>query len=178
MKGVWALSIVLAFVAGSILTGSMAYAVPNGQPFQALWDAITDLQGQIDTIELTPGPQGETGPQGATGPAGDDATSDVTIKHVTILDDAAGNALGWNPPASSFEIIDSDVVANSIVTMYVQGDDGSGDSKPMLGGLCDIIKIKEDTFTDFDISLDNCNDRELDEGTQLHYVVITPKPLP
>ena len=70
MKGVWALSIVLAFVAGSILTGSMAYAVPNGQPFQALWDAITDLQGQIDTIELTPGPQGETGPQGATGSTG------------------------------------------------------------------------------------------------------------
>ena len=73
MKGVWALTIVLAFVVGSILTGSLAYAVPNGQPFQALWDAIDDLQGQIDTIELTPGdtgPQGETGPAGSTGNTG------------------------------------------------------------------------------------------------------------
>ena len=51
MKGIWVLTIVLAFAAGSVLTGAMAYAAPNGQPFQALFDAIDDLQNQIDTIE-------------------------------------------------------------------------------------------------------------------------------
>jgi len=45
--------VALAFVAGSIMTGTMAYAAPNGQPFQAILDAIDDLQSQIVTIELT-----------------------------------------------------------------------------------------------------------------------------
>ena len=37
---------------------------PTGQPFQALWDAI-------ENIELIPGPQGEPGADGATGPQGE-----------------------------------------------------------------------------------------------------------
>jgi len=38
--------VALAFVAGSILTGTMAYATgdKNGKPFEALWDAIHDIQ--------------------------------------------------------------------------------------------------------------------------------------
>ena len=32
--------VVLAFAAGSILTGTMAYAAQNGQPFKAIVDAI------------------------------------------------------------------------------------------------------------------------------------------
>jgi len=54
---------VATFVVGTLVTGTVAYAAekPNGQPFQALWDAIADLQNQIDTINLTSGPQGEQG---------------------------------------------------------------------------------------------------------------------
>jgi len=49
MKSVWVLTIVLAFVAGSILTGAMAYASGDkkGQPFEALWDAIHALETAI-----------------------------------------------------------------------------------------------------------------------------------
>lgn len=50
-KTIWLGLVALAFVTGSVLTGT-AYAKenPNGQPFQALWDAIADLQDQIDNI--------------------------------------------------------------------------------------------------------------------------------
>src|SRR5690606_3819737 len=39
-----------------------------GAAFAAVDDALDDLQTQIDTIELTPGPQGPEGPQGPAGP--------------------------------------------------------------------------------------------------------------
>jgi len=44
--------IVIAFVAGSITTGTMAFAAPGdqGKPFEALQAAIDDLQTQIDSI--------------------------------------------------------------------------------------------------------------------------------
>jgi hypothetical protein len=35
-----------------------------------LYDNVANLQEQIDNIQLTPGPQGETGPQGPQGPPG------------------------------------------------------------------------------------------------------------
>jgi len=45
--------VALAFVAGSIMTGTMAEAKekPNGQPFQAIWNAIGLLQDQIDDVD-------------------------------------------------------------------------------------------------------------------------------
>jgi len=42
----------------------------GGNPFDGVWEAIEDLQTQIDEIELTPGPQGPIGPQGLQGPPG------------------------------------------------------------------------------------------------------------
>ena len=63
--------VAIAFVAGSIMTGTMAEAAkgqPNGQPFQALWDAI-------ESIELTPGPQGNPGLAGTNGTDGIDGIS-------------------------------------------------------------------------------------------------------
>ena len=45
----------------------------QGKPFATLQDQINNLQDQIDTIQLTPGPpgpQGEQGPQGIQGPPG------------------------------------------------------------------------------------------------------------
>lgn len=38
--------------------------------FQQLLTKINNLQAQIDTIQLTPGPQGDPGPTGSPGPAG------------------------------------------------------------------------------------------------------------
>lgn len=55
-----------------------AYAV-------SLQQQIEDLQDQIDNIELTPGPQGETGPAGPTGSA-------PTVQMVARGNPLAGNA--------------------------------------------------------------------------------------
>jgi len=57
-----------------LLTGTIVWA--KGQPSDpmgAVWDAIRNLQTQINNIQLTPGPQGEQGiqgEQGLVGPAG------------------------------------------------------------------------------------------------------------
>lgn len=53
-----------------VFAGSMRLTNAAGNPFTPLWDAIQELQGQIDNIELTSGPQGETGPQGPQGITG------------------------------------------------------------------------------------------------------------
>lgn len=73
---------VAVFVVGILVTGTVAYAAekPNGKPFEVLWDAIVDLQTQIDTIELTPGPAGSDGADGAdgvTGPQGEQGPSEI-----------------------------------------------------------------------------------------------------
>jgi len=56
-------SVLVAFVVGSIMMVSMAYAVgdKNGQPFEALWDAIHDIETAISEIETgsTDGQGGE-----------------------------------------------------------------------------------------------------------------------
>jgi len=48
------LAIALAFVAGTMVTGTMANAASNaqGQPFQALQEQVEDLQSQIDTSDF------------------------------------------------------------------------------------------------------------------------------
>ncbi len=62
---------------------------PNGNPFQAILDAIAEIQAnlqeQISNIQLTPGPQG---PQGEQGPHGSPAPA---IKVV----DANGTLIGY-----------------------------------------------------------------------------------
>ncbi len=42
-------------------------AQPSADSLKSVWHALCDLQNEIDTIELTPGPQGEQGPPGADG---------------------------------------------------------------------------------------------------------------
>ena len=42
----------------------------QGNPFNALQNQVDSLQQQINTIELTPGPQGPQGPEGPQGPPG------------------------------------------------------------------------------------------------------------
>jgi len=37
------------------------------RPFRKIWNALLDLQEQIDNIQLIPGPEGEQGPEGPSG---------------------------------------------------------------------------------------------------------------
>lgn len=52
----------------------VGYAVPNfgsnGQPFKAIWQAIQNLQNQINNLSAVPGPQGPPGVAGPMGPQG------------------------------------------------------------------------------------------------------------
>lgn len=83
MKKVISLGVVLAILL--IVNPIMASSNPSGTPFQAIWDAISDLQKQITNIQLIPGPvgpqglhgepglpghQGDAGIQGESGPPG------------------------------------------------------------------------------------------------------------
>lgn len=58
---------------------------PEGNPFKAIWDAVNNLQEQINNIQLLPGPQGEkgekgdTGSQGPQGPAGEPSWDEQRI---------------------------------------------------------------------------------------------------
>ena len=69
-KTIMILIIAAAFVAGTITTGSMAFAQidlcsqPSADSKKSVWHGLCDLQEQIDIIELTPGP---AGPQGDPG---------------------------------------------------------------------------------------------------------------
>ena len=42
------------------------------QDHNAVYDAIQEVRTNVDTIELTPGPEGPEGPQGLEGPPGAD----------------------------------------------------------------------------------------------------------
>ena len=64
------LLIVSAIIMGVPHLGFGAGGKPEGKPFDALWEAISFLQSQIDTIELMPGPPGPAGPEGPQGPEG------------------------------------------------------------------------------------------------------------
>jgi hypothetical protein len=44
--------------------------LPEGKPYEFIWNFLQDLQNQIKNIQLTPGPQGPQGPPGPTGPTG------------------------------------------------------------------------------------------------------------
>lgn len=94
-KGIFlVISVVLVF---SMLVGPSSALLPEkspippGNPFNTIWTLfqdlqtqITALQDQVNTIELTPGPQGEKGdtgaqgPQGEVGPAGETGATGAT----------------------------------------------------------------------------------------------------
>jgi len=108
--------VAIAFVAGSILTGTMAEAKKDksegndNNPFKALWDAIAGLQTQIDTIELTPGPAG----QGIT------FIKKTVPNQSCILQGAA--LVGWCPDGTKklFIIRDSALVSAKAVILSLQ----------------------------------------------------------
>lgn len=69
-------TIALISVAAILFSLNVVFADNNmsGKPFAEIWDALTSLQSQIDTIESTPGeqgPKGDKGDPGESGPAGE-----------------------------------------------------------------------------------------------------------
>jgi len=62
----------LAIVMVPALAKDDKVTASNGQPFDEIWAAIRALQTKVDTIQLTPGPQGPPGPQGLPGKDGVD----------------------------------------------------------------------------------------------------------
>ncbi len=73
-RGKATLLVSICMVSLFTVAGTYAGSDIKGQPFQALWDAIADLQAdlqqQIDDLELIPGPVGPQGPPGPVGPEG------------------------------------------------------------------------------------------------------------
>jgi len=49
----------------------------DNNPFKQLWDAIADLQAQIDNLVQTPGPPGPPGNDGADGLPGADGMNGI-----------------------------------------------------------------------------------------------------
>lgn len=72
----------------------------NGQGFDELWKAISDLRTQIENIQLIPGPQG---PQGPPGPAGTCSCGDLVSQvdalnaRVLALEGGTGQEPVCNP---------------------------------------------------------------------------------
>lgn len=53
-KTIFAFSIIIAFVAGTLVSGTLVFADKEdkkGKPFQAIWAAISQLQAQINDLE-------------------------------------------------------------------------------------------------------------------------------
>lgn len=71
-------------------------AETEGQPFQMVWDAIANLQSQIDNIELLPGPQGEPGPQGPAGEPSWDEQRVVELEERIDELEAKLNEVPWD----------------------------------------------------------------------------------
>jgi len=105
-KTILILAIAAAFVAGMIVSATPVFAPPSQAGGDTVVAAAIDaLTTAVEGIPNIAGQQGEPG---------------SIIKHVTVLDDAAGNALGWNPSSStdgSFDVTAPDVKAESTLVV-------------------------------------------------------------
>lgn len=103
-------------VIASFLFGTAVAAALEGKPFKEIWEAIFDLQTQIDEIELTPGPPG---PQGEQGPKGDKGDQGVPGGFGAPDYDS-----GWIPinPGGQATIIHNLGIGNSLVYLYGRYD--------------------------------------------------------
>lgn len=86
------------------------------------------------------------------------------MRFARLLDDAAGNALGWNPGITfRFKVQDMNVNDNSVVAITIDTS-GLGGTGP----ICSVSHVKQGMFAFF------CN-TNIGEGTALNYAVINPK---
>ena len=102
--------LVLSLLAAFVVVPQVHAEASN--PFDALWAAIADLQHQIDTIDLIPGPAGEQGPagpvgspgpQGSPGPAG--SGIDKSMIYFRSSDFVTVEGVG-HPGAQAFALCD------------------------------------------------------------------------
>jgi len=70
-KPMFVSAILLTVLSTLMISQVVSVVADSGNPFDLIWEAIEDLQAQIDEIELIPGPQGEQGPVGPPGPQGE-----------------------------------------------------------------------------------------------------------
>lgn len=105
------------------------------KPFNKIWNALLDLQEQIDNIQLIPGPEGppgiegekgDTGPEGEKGDAGECECSinleefEALVERVKALEEGDDDE-----PDSGNEVRDGDV----IITEIMYNPDSVSDSK-------------------------------------------------
>ncbi len=149
MKGTKILAILLVAVMSVSLFATVGNPGKGGNPFEAVWDVLVDLQeqifqeiadriadvdaeetgriaadislqNQIDTIELTPGPQGDPGPQGPQG----DPDNDWTVSGDNMYSAVPGNVgIGTTNPLAKLSV-GGDGFANTGV--YGESSSGAG----------------------------------------------------
>ena len=141
-KYYWAMAVMAAFVAGTILSGSTAEAKPGDEEGEGLIDAVLLLAEILDNLEQIAGPQGEQGEQGEQGPAGtiktyfieENSELNVDEFNTSILCDDGDVPLGGGVSHTrNFAVqVRSDnpfIAENSDVTtgwrVFVESEDGS-----------------------------------------------------
>lgn len=102
----WSLAFLLVFG----INIALAKDQPEGTPFKAIWDAIANLQNQIDNLSGQPGPQG---PQGEPGQDGQDGTDGLSCW------DLNGNGVG-----DTEEDVNQDGNYNTLDCKGSQGEQG------------------------------------------------------
>jgi len=172
--------VALAFVAGSIMTGTMADAAKEKKvdPVAAAIDKLTAvMQGTA-----TQGPQGEQGPAGSNGENGADgakgeqgpSAGDLTFGRLTDTA-TSGHLVGWNPNGSAkfFSIAEPSVLHTgtfmSVVSISLHDVDASINSLPVCSVLA-IGGVAHGGASGFNISCTNAPG----EHSILGYVVSNP----
>ena len=161
-KTILILAIAAAFVAGMIVSATPVFAPPS----QAGGDTL--VAAAIDALTTTvAGIPNIAGPQGPPGELG------IEIKYVTVLDDTAGNALGWNPSNGvdgSFDVIAPDVklISTLEVNIYNVGF-GQSTMLPSTASCADV------QYKDGLILLRQCDPgNNIKDGHSLIYTVTNP----
>jgi len=109
-KTILVMGISLAFIAGTLTSGTMAFASgdKNGKPFEAIWAAINALEAAISEMEAIEGPQGEQGPMGPQGEKGDPGESSDMSEYEKRLAALENKAV---PQFSVRKVFAEDIVA-------------------------------------------------------------------
>jgi hypothetical protein len=144
-----------ASYAVSITTRNAANAIIDGPTNTFAYNIV-----QVGNAQIAPG--AVTTSKIATGAVGKTDVAESFMKKVTVLDDAAGNAVGWNPDGSTVDFDISESVAVGVDSTYIN-------LYIYFGGIpitpaCRVITIGTGNF-DF-----HC-DSPPPDGSELQYVV-------
>jgi len=194
-KSMTILAITVAFVAGSIISGVIAFADKDDgkgnlivNAINALTDAIQGIETTVNvdttpiTVNVEPTPiiinaqQGPTGPSGPQGPPGESSITKIIHLEPIVCgsSEVIGSVLvniGWCPdkdfPNKRYFIEDVDVTENSVIVVTL-------DSALNFGPSCKVMQLISDEGF-----LLRCNDRdsptfEIPSNTNLNYALMNP----